>query len=436
MRLGIRVQQMRQQLADLVSSSDPVAEEGVDVDPLQTLQQGQGGQIDPAMGMPMEGAVDPATGQPMDPAAAGAPGGAQAPGGAPAAAPPAQGAAPAKPKSESKPKEKSEKKDSKDSKVEVKVGGISNVISGFEDAVTGRGARNAANEIKHMGDAGEKRLAQYINQRANRTTARAAVGLGALGAVKLIKDRHKEKKAGVHERAERAAEDDAEHKGGLTGAALGGLAGRLSGSRSSSRTAAGTIGGLLVGGAIGKKRGQLGFQREHTDRLSRQEHTLEGGRRARKEKLEEKGKEAGIGKKIGDMVAKGGNRFAEGMAANPTVRKAAKTHTAVVGGAGAASVGTSIHQGRKTRKAIEEHNHKEAGLAKAEGLKRVGQLLTGSRAKAMEAAAKGPVMKSLAHVERQTSKAARVSAGTVAALPVAAGAAAIAHKKTKETTNG
>ena len=98
MRLSIRIQQMRQQLAEM-ASQDPAAEEGESgVPAIQTpAQQGAAaGAVDPNTGMPVDpnAAVDPNTGAPVDPNAAAAQP-------QPAQAAPAQPAAP-KPKAEAK----------------------------------------------------------------------------------------------------------------------------------------------------------------------------------------------------------------------------------------------------------------------------------------------------------------------------------------------
>lgn len=130
MRISIRLQQMRQQLADL-ASQDPVAEEGEAVDPIMTATQ-QGG-------MPGDPMADPAAAAAagQDPAAAAAAGGAPpgaapaAPGGAPAAA---GGAAPAKPKAKSKGKD--DKKDDKAPKTEIKIGQVLAAARGKYAAAT------------------------------------------------------------------------------------------------------------------------------------------------------------------------------------------------------------------------------------------------------------------------------------------------------------
>jgi hypothetical protein len=113
MRLGIRIQQMRQRLSELVTE-DPVAEEGADMPAIPTSTQ-QAGMMDPMQ--------DPAA---QDPAAAGAdPMQDPAAEGGTAAEPPAETTTePAKPSS--KPKDKDPKpkakNDADDAKVEVKVG--------------------------------------------------------------------------------------------------------------------------------------------------------------------------------------------------------------------------------------------------------------------------------------------------------------------------
>lgn len=116
MRLSIRIQQMRQQLADM-ASQDPVTEEGEQAQPIMTA--GQQGMGDPAMDPNADPAMagqDPAAaaaGAPADPAAAAAPAG-----------PPAGGeAAPAaKPKAKPKPKKEESKSESKAPKTEIKIG--------------------------------------------------------------------------------------------------------------------------------------------------------------------------------------------------------------------------------------------------------------------------------------------------------------------------
>lgn len=105
MRISIRLQQMRQQMADM-ASTDPVAEEGEAVDPIQTATQQGGGTPEEQAALEQQAAAeggDPAA----DPAAAGD-------------APPAESAPPAKkpaPKAKAESKEKSEPP-----KTEIKVG--------------------------------------------------------------------------------------------------------------------------------------------------------------------------------------------------------------------------------------------------------------------------------------------------------------------------
>jgi hypothetical protein len=114
MRLAIRIQQIRQQLADM-ASQDPVTEEGEQADPISTsMQQGMG---DPSM----DPSADPAAAG-QDPAAAAPEGGVPPGAGAEAGGPPAgaQGEAAPKPKPKAKPK--ADKSESKAPKTEIKIG--------------------------------------------------------------------------------------------------------------------------------------------------------------------------------------------------------------------------------------------------------------------------------------------------------------------------
>jgi hypothetical protein len=110
MRLGIRIQQMRQSLADM-AAQDPVAEEGESADPILTAQQGGGaGGVDPSL------AQDPAA-QGQDPAAA-------AQGAPPEAAAPPPAMQPAQGEEEAAVAPPAKAKGAKTPKTEIKIGGL------------------------------------------------------------------------------------------------------------------------------------------------------------------------------------------------------------------------------------------------------------------------------------------------------------------------
>lgn len=333
MRLSIRIQQIRQQLADM-ASQDPVTEEGEQADPILTA--GQQGMGDPSM--------DPAAAQ--DPAAAAAAG---APGGPPDPAAMAGGAPPteAKPKPKAKPKSEPKKDEGAKAgpKTEIKIGSADKAkgLQRARQLLTGsrlNAMRKAPMKDKlrdQVGDAAEvlKEHAKVVGSRTGAGVAGAGtVAGGSAAAYRGIKNRDKE--AGTNLSKAKGLRRVGEL---LTGSRVKALdvAAKRSGERA-----------LKMPLSTKLKPKHLGLRPEDV----RQAH----GMRQLDARLNAKGHQVGLWHE------------AEGEG-----KKVLRTRAL----AGGAAIGTASALSAKHRK-------KEAAprdLAKETGLRRVGQLLTGSRAR-------------------------------------------------------
>lgn len=327
MRLGIRIQQMRQQLSELVAQ-DPVVEEGADMPAIPTSTQMGAGAMDPGMDPAAAGA---------DPAAAGA-----APAEEAGAAPEEPAASPAEPAT--KPKPKAEKKD--DSKVEVKVGGV---LDRAGQLLTGSKAKSLARAAsEHLNEAGihsgRAAASRQLAKNTNHGGMRALHGIGATSA---------EASEGRAIQRHWDASAAAKKEKGNVNLARAGAAGLGLGA------AAAAGGGEKTAGVLHRLVSKLhGAGKQLEDKAK--DRVLARG----KEVVREIADAPEMKQRLERVARDAGHSAMDQAAKHPALGKAkeqlqrgGKQLAAITAGSGALSAATSIHQGNKTRKAIKEHNH-------------------------------------------------------------------------------